>query len=300
MTDLPRATSGRPAVDVARDAATLAGDILLRRFDQVKHVAFKGRGNVVTDVDTEVEAAVAAFLRREYPDMGFLGEETAGSREDDGYVWIVDPLDGTRNYASGIPFYSVVVALAVDGEPVVGVNYDPTRGEMFVAEKGRGAFLNGARLEVSKRTALEDSIIGMDLSYSEYGGANGLDVLREIWPDMQTARIMGSAALGTLLRRRGTDRPLLPPQPRAVGPGGGPAAGARGRRRRHRPQRSPRGPAQRRTRRLQRGAPQRVHAAHRGDGLATADTLIVPNAPLAGGVENRWKQERPRYRGPSR
>ena len=196
MTHIPHATSGRPAVDVAREAASLAGDILLRRFDQVKHVAFKGRGNVVTDVDTEVEAAVAAFLRREYPDMGFLGEETAGSREDDGFVWIVDPLDGTRNYASGIPFYSVVVALAVDGEPVVGVNYDPTRGEMFVAEKGRGAFLNDTRLEVSNRTALEDSIIGLDLSYSEYGGANGLDVLREIWPDMQTARIMGSAALG--------------------------------------------------------------------------------------------------------
>lgn len=196
MTDIPISTSGKTAVDVARDAASLAGEILLRRFDQVKQVAFKGRGNVVTDVDTEVEAAVAAFLRREYPDMGFLGEETAGSREDDGFVWIVDPLDGTRNYASGIPFYSLVVALALDGEPVVGVNYDPTRDEMFVAEKGRGAFLNDARLEVSNRTALEDSIIGLDLSYSEYGGANGLDVLREIWPDMQTARIMGSAALG--------------------------------------------------------------------------------------------------------
>ena len=214
MTDLPTSTTGSTAVDVAREAASLAGNILLRRFDQVKQVAFKGRGNVVTDVDTEVEAALADFLRSEYPDMGFLGEETAGTSEDDGFapvvpsplagerqgegafVWIVDPLDGTRNYASGIPFYSLVVALAVDGEPVVGVNYDPTRGEMFVAEKGRGAFLNGARLQVSSRTALEDSIIGLDLSYSEYGGANGLDVLREIWPDMQTARIMGSAALG--------------------------------------------------------------------------------------------------------
>ena len=196
VTDIPRGTSGKSAVEIACDAASLAGEILVRRFDQVKQVAFKGRGNVVTDVDTEVEAEVSAFLRREYPDMGFLGEETAGSREDDGWVWIVDPLDGTRNYASGIPIYSVVVALAVDGEPMVGVNYDPTGGEMFVAEKGRGAFLNGARLEVSNRTALEDSIIGMDLSYSEYGGANGLDVLRAIWPDMQTARIIGSAALG--------------------------------------------------------------------------------------------------------
>ncbi len=193
---VPPGKSGNQAREVARDAALMAGEILVRRFSQVKKVSFKGRGNIVTDVDTEVEAEVSAYLRREYPDMGFLGEETAGSRPDDGYVWIVDPLDGTRNYASGIPFYSVVVALALDGEPMVGVNYDPSRDEMFEAEKGKGAFLNGEPIEVSKRAALTDSVLGMDLSYNNEGAVNGMDVIRSIWPDMQTARIMGSAALG--------------------------------------------------------------------------------------------------------
>ena len=113
-----------------------------------------------------------------------------------GYVWIVDPLDGTRNYASGIPFFSTVIGMALDGEVLVGVNYDPVRGDLFEAERGGGAFLNGQRVTVSARTELAESIIGTDLSYNNQGAANGLQVVREIWPGMQTARIMGSAALG--------------------------------------------------------------------------------------------------------
>jgi fructose-1,6-bisphosphatase/inositol monophosphatase family enzyme len=159
-------------------------------------ISFKGRGNIVTDVDMAVEREMRGILEREYPDMTFLGEETAGARADSGYVWIVDPLDGTRNYASGIPFFSTVVGLALDGEVLVGVNYDPLRNDMFEAQRGKGAFLNGERINVSARTAIEDSIIGMDLSYNNEGAVNGLDVIRSIWPGMQTARIMGSAALG--------------------------------------------------------------------------------------------------------
>ena len=196
MGDIPQGTSGRTAAEVARQVARSAGDILLDRFDSVKDVTFKGRGNVVTDVDTEVERQVIGMLRTEYPDMGTLGEESSGDRADAGYVWIIDPLDGTRNYASGIPFYSVVVGLALDGEVLVGVNYDPARGEMFEAERGKGAFLNGKRIKVSDKSTLDDSILGMDLSYNNEGAVNGLDVIRSIWPGMQTARIMGSSALG--------------------------------------------------------------------------------------------------------
>ncbi len=196
MTDVPRSSSGKQAIEVAREAASLAGDILVRRFHEIKKVSFKGRGNLVTNVDTEVEAEVSEYLQREYPHMGFLGEETAGSLMDDGYVWIVDPLDGTRNYASGIPVYSVVVALALNGETVVGVNYDPGRQEMFEAEKGVGAFLNGSPIDLSTRTSLADSVLGTDLSYNAEGAANSLDIVSSIWPDMQTVRIIGSAALG--------------------------------------------------------------------------------------------------------
>ena len=193
---LTRSTSGKPAIQVAREAALAAGEILLRRFRTSLSVSYKGRGNIVTDVDTEVEAEMLGILGREYPDMGLLGEESAGTPAGRGWVWIVDPLDGTRNYASGIPFFSTVVGLARDGEVLAGVNYDPVRGDLFEAERGRGAFLNGERVTVSERTALAESIIGTDLSYNNQGAANGLDVIREIWPGMQTARIMGSAALG--------------------------------------------------------------------------------------------------------
>ena len=193
---LTRSTSGKPAIQVAREAALAAGEILLRRFRTSISVSYKGRGNIVTDVDTEVEAEMLGILGREYPDMGLLGEESAGVHAGKGWVWIVDPLDGTRNYASGIPFFSTVAGLARDGEVLVGVNYDPVRGDLFEAERGRGAFLNGERVTVSQRTELAESIIGTDLSYNNRGAANGLDVIREIWPGMQTARIMGSAALG--------------------------------------------------------------------------------------------------------
>ena len=194
---IPTSASGRSAIRVAREAARRAGEILVARFSGSVKVSYKGRGNIVTDVDTEVEQEIFGILRREYPDMGLLGEESPGdARAESGYTWIVDPLDGTRNYASGIPFFSTVIGLALDGEVIVGVNYDPVRGDLFEAERGVGAFLNGERMAVSGRTRLADGIVGTDLSYNNEGAANGLDVIREIWPGMQTARIMGSAALG--------------------------------------------------------------------------------------------------------
>ena len=196
LKDIPRSKSGKTASQVAREAALRAGEILVERFDKVKDVSFKGRGDIVTDVDTAVEKEVLGILRKEFPDMDTLGEESAGARADSGYVWIVDPLDGTRNYASGIPFYSVVIGLALDGETLVGVNYDPARDEIFEAEKDKGAFLNREPIKVSDKSAIADCIVGMDLSYNNEGAINGLDVVRSIWPGMQTARIMGSSALG--------------------------------------------------------------------------------------------------------
>lgn len=196
MKMIPVGTSGCTAIDIALKAAREAGDLLIKRFNEIKEVTFKSRGNIVTDVDKEVEIVILKRIATEYPNFGLLGEESKGDRPDIGPVWIVDPLDGTRNYASGIPFFSVVIGLAVDGEPVIGVNYDPMRDEMFYSEKGNGAFLNKKKIHVSAKDSLADSIIGMDLSYNDEGAANGMNVLSTIWPGMQTARVMGSAALG--------------------------------------------------------------------------------------------------------
>ena len=196
MASIPTGLSGKTASEVAREAALKAGETLMDRFRRAMRVSFKGRGNIVTDVDTAVEKEMFALLRREFPDMGLLGEESPGVRADEGYVWIVDPLDGTRNYASGLPFFSVVVGLALDGEPLVGVNYDPARGDLYQAERGKGALLNGSPIHVSQKSRMSDCIVGMDLSYNNEGAANGLEVVRSFWPGVQTARIMGSSALG--------------------------------------------------------------------------------------------------------
>lgn len=198
MTNIPCGSSGRTALEIAREAATLAGGIAHDRFEQEKKIAFKSPGNIVTDVDTEVEARVFDLLRREFPDMTLVGEESAAdARGDKGYAWIVDPVDGTRNYAAGIPIYSTVVGLSLDGEVLVGINYDPERHDLFEAERGNGAYLNGNRIHVSDKEALKDCIVGLDLPYGDVGAKHELEMVAQaVWPNMQTARIIGSSALG--------------------------------------------------------------------------------------------------------
>ncbi len=193
---IPKSASGRSALQVARRAARETGALLLRRFGDVRDVRFKGPSNPVTDVDLAAERLIEEHLSSEYPGMAILGEESLSLPPDDGYVWIVDPLDGTRNYVSGVPHFSVVIGLALNGRELVGVNYDPARGEMFEAELGGGAFLNGRPISVSPKSSMAEAIVGTDLSYDGGGAANGLDVIRSTWPGFQTARVMGSAALG--------------------------------------------------------------------------------------------------------
>lgn len=196
MVEIPMSTTGKTAMQVAIDAALTAGRLLMESFYRAKQISYKGWGDIVTDVDTRVESEMLAILGREFPDMKLLGEESAAVRVDSGYVWIVDPLDGTRNYAAGIPVFSMVVGLALEGEVLVGVNYDPMRQEMFHAERGKGAFLNNEPIHVSKKSTVTESVVGMDLSYNDEGAVNGLGVILSLWPGMQTARIMGSSALG--------------------------------------------------------------------------------------------------------
>ena len=196
--DIPVGVSGRTAIEVAREAAKTAGQFARERFNLSKRITFKRPGDIVTDVDTQVESMIFDLLGQEFPDHTLVGEESAGSaRVDSGCVWIVDPVDGTRNYAFGIPIYSTVVGLAVDGEVMVGVNYDPERDDLFAAERGGGAYLNGRRIRVSEREALKDCIIGFDLPYDDIGARYEFEMLAEaVWPNMGTVRALGSSALG--------------------------------------------------------------------------------------------------------
>jgi myo-inositol-1(or 4)-monophosphatase len=193
---IPLSASGRDALTVAVEAAHSAGEVIRDRFHTLKEISFKGRANVVTDVDVLAEKAALQLLRDEYPDFGILSEESEPVVTGSSYTWVIDPLDGTRNYASGIPHVAVVVALALEGEVVLGVTYDPIREEVFSAEKGRGAYLNGALISVSPREQIPECLLGFDMGYVDEKAVMALDMIKALWPGMQSIRIMGSSALG--------------------------------------------------------------------------------------------------------
>ena len=193
---IPESTSGRPALDVALEAARIAGKIIQDRFLTAKDIRFKGRADIVTDVDLAVEKAVLELLRAEYPSFGVLAEESAPIESSSPYTWVVDPVDGTRNYAIGIPHFCTVVALAKDNDVVLGITYDPIADELFVAESGGGASVNGEAISVSEKQEIEESLLGFDLGYVDEQAGLGLDLVRSLWPNIQGFRLMGSAALG--------------------------------------------------------------------------------------------------------
>jgi len=194
---LPQSRSGQHAVEVASKAAEAAGNLLIEHVDEERELKYKeGRANIVTDVDVLVEKQIITILQSEYPDYNILSEETAAITNDSEYTWVIDPLDGTNNYVHGIPFYSVAIALTNSYEVLLGLTYDPWRKELFVAQKGAGAWLNGQQIAVSERTALEGSFIGCDMGYDPEDGAGMLEGFRNSWPQMCGLRIMGSAVLG--------------------------------------------------------------------------------------------------------
>ena len=171
-----------------------AGNTLLDRLHSEKEVSFKGRADLVSDVDLQSERQIIATLESEFPGAGFLAEESKAVEGSSGYTWVIDPLDGTRNYVMGIPFFSLVIALAKGNETLVGLTCDPVRQEMFHAVKGQGAFLNGDPISVSSKTNLEQALLGYDLGYVDEKASTAIEMILNLWPNVQGTRILGSAA----------------------------------------------------------------------------------------------------------
>lgn len=152
------------AIETARDA----GRVLLEKFGRIETVTKKGDINLVTEADLASEALITERIRSYYPRHGILAEEsgeaiiTGGDGEN---KWIIDPLDGTTNYAHGYPCFCVTIALENKGEIVIGVTYDPTRDELFTAEKGGGAALNGKPIHVSKTNELGNAMLVTGFPY---------------------------------------------------------------------------------------------------------------------------------------
>jgi len=194
---LPVSVSGKDAWEVAREVSLTAGEILLDWWPRAKEVSDKGQNDIVTNVDRECEDHIRTAIRRHFPEHGVFGEEGKGDDPTIGWTWIIDPIDGTQNYAWGIPCFSIVVALAKDGEVVTGANFDPLNNEMFHAARGQGAFLNEEKIRVSDLSEFQDVVIGTDPAYGPVEGTtNTLQMLRKMWPAIKTTRMMGSSALG--------------------------------------------------------------------------------------------------------
>lgn len=143
-------------LDVAKKAALAAGKILMEHYGKVG-ADKKKDGSLVTKADTESEDKIKSILFEAFPDYSFLGEETGRDDRRSEYTWMVDPLDGTTNYAMKKPFFNVSIGLVKGNEPVVGVIHSPVDGETFTAVKGGGTFLNDKKARVSGGSSLESS-----------------------------------------------------------------------------------------------------------------------------------------------
>ena len=182
--------------DLAIRAAMKAGGILQERLGRIKRIGYKGTVNLVTEMDFRSEEIIVSEIRKRFPSHNFLAEEKAKKQTASPFRWIIDPLDGTTNYAHGFPFYSVSIALEKEGEVILGVVYDPARDDLFAAQKGKGARLNGRRITVSSTPRLSRSLLATGFPYDlRESPVNNFDHFRNFALCTHAVRRCGSAAL---------------------------------------------------------------------------------------------------------
>ncbi|MGB9892839.1 MAG: inositol monophosphatase family protein [Candidatus Saccharicenans sp.] len=183
-------------LEVAKSAAVRAGRYLLKGLSRKKIIDFKGQVDLVTPYDRESEEMIFEDLSKAFPDHGFLAEEDISKPSQSDYCWIVDPLDGTTNFAHGLPIFCLSIALVSGQEILIGVVYDPTRQEMFTAQKGRGATLNDRLIRVSETEELDKSLLATGFPYDvRTSPDNNLNHFSNFAVRAQAIRRCGSAAL---------------------------------------------------------------------------------------------------------
>jgi myo-inositol-1(or 4)-monophosphatase len=183
-------------LDVARHASREAGKILTARFGRVNHIAKKGEIDLVTEADLEAETVIVDIIRSHFPQDGILAEESGEDARDTAREWLIDPLDGTTNFAHGFPFFAVSIALQVAGEGVLGIVSNPCLGEHFEALKGAGAFLNQKPIRVSQAKDLQESLLAVGFPYTiRENPQRVMDHLKKMVTRAQGIRRPGSASI---------------------------------------------------------------------------------------------------------
>lgn len=183
-------------IDVVKEIALGAGRILIEKLHTGVCVQAKGTIDLVTDADKASEAYVVGELRRRFPQHAILAEEGGQTAGADDYLWVIDPLDGTTNFAHGFRHFCVSIALVKGGDAVLGVVYDPLHKECYAAEKGSGAFLNGQRIQVSKTETVLRSLLASGFPYDvATSEVNNLEPFCRVMKASQAVRSLGAAAL---------------------------------------------------------------------------------------------------------
>ena len=183
-------------LQIAESIVRTAGAVLKEGYGNVRHIRQKGAIDLVTEFDVRSEEIIISSLQKEFPDHAIMAEESGRGATVSEYQWVIDPLDGTTNFAHGIPIFSVTMSLMKNNAPVVGVVYDPLRNEMFSAELGQGATLNGQSIHVSSQAKLGDAIISTGFPYDiRTSPRNNLDQFVQFQLRTQAVRHLASAAL---------------------------------------------------------------------------------------------------------
>jgi len=184
-------------IEFMSNIARQAGGIQMERLNDAHKIEYKGAINPVTEVDKACESLIVSEIHKRYPKDDILAEEGSGNRSESGDRWIVDPLDGTVNYAHKFPFFGVSIALERNGDVIAGVVYDSARDELFSAAKDGGAFLNGEKISVSNIPILNKSLLATGFAYNvqEEEMLDNLDNFSKFIKIAQAVRRPGSAAI---------------------------------------------------------------------------------------------------------
>jgi myo-inositol-1(or 4)-monophosphatase len=183
-------------LEVAKTAAVKAGTMLRERINGSRKISYKGAINLVTEMDRISESMVVETILGTFSGHGILAEEETQISNSSDYLWIIDPLDGTTNYAHGYPSFSVSIGLEFSGDIIIGVVYDPMRDELFSAVRGQGAFLNGKPIAVSNNDILIRSLLATGFPYDRaVSRENNLNYFNALIMASQEIRRSGSASL---------------------------------------------------------------------------------------------------------
>src|SRR5262245_9163137 len=185
-------------LNFAIETARQAGHVLMEKFGRITQITKKGDINLVTEADLASEHLIIERIKSYYPKHAILAEESGEAvvtGSDTTWKWIIDPLDGTTNYAHGYPCFCVTIALEHDGEIVLGVTFDPTRNELFASERGQGATMNGKPIRVSAKEKLSESLVVTGFPYNFKSRPNFERNLTEFMLSSRGVRRDGSAAI---------------------------------------------------------------------------------------------------------